>query len=105
MRGKVAVCQPPAEFEPNMGWALEDMIVYARVLDPDTFASEEYITEERIGNPNRILEAKQHLYTRLFFRIIDDNYNRPEKTDFDSYARRWRGKAKINKTVQQTANA
>lgn len=91
-RGQVWVdCRGPSDpqfFEPNDSWSYEEVRLYARLMDKDTFEPlliNKFPEESSIKdkNKNNIFEKKKQLMDLLFFRCIDPKYPYPSREEFD----------------------
>lgn len=109
-RGAVIESRPRADFEPDMGWKYEDMRVYARLTDssmslgPDDTAiakqvkaEVDVLAMENEWKPRKIevelkerakealRKAKQELYHRLYFRLVNPAYTLPTRAEYNEF--------------------
>jgi hypothetical protein len=92
-RGKVIYCREPQVFEPRRSWPLDDLIIYARLVDDVFFSKErlekDFPPEEALkGNQLAISQVKQRLWQHLFFLIIDPKRGLPPEAAFEGAKRR-----------------
>lgn len=80
--GKIAVCRPPSEFEPNDSWSHGEILVFAQMVDPQY----RWANVFKIGGkkPEEQEAAKTELLHALFFRICDENYALPPEDAFNA---------------------
>lgn len=105
----VARSRPPTNFEPDDSWALDDMIAYARCIDPrcKVTPSEkelrvlatagrgrkerlvELFGEVSFDSPEAVVEAaKDLMLRRIFFRVANPLYTLPTREEFLDYQTR-----------------
>ena len=113
MRPKVhqslARSRPPTNFEPDDGWRLDDMIAFAKCIDPRckftpsekelrALASPGRGRQERLvslfgeisfDSPEAVVDAaKDLMLRRLFFRVANPLYTLPSREEFMEYQTR-----------------
>lgn len=91
-RGRLIECRPPTDCDPNVSWELERLRVLAKIMEiPDEMLGqhEAELRARFAGNEEAqelgILQAKQDLMYVLFFRIIDERFWQPSKTELDAF--------------------
>lgn len=87
-KGKVRPCRAPGQFEPNVTWQLDDIRMYANIVDGKLFSLEALETTYKAeasyaGDKNAIAEAKLALLHALFFCLIDDAFSLPTREGFE----------------------
>ena len=109
-RGAVIRSRPRANFEPDMTWQYEDMRNYARLTDPSmdlgpddgaiALKVKAEIDEDarvNLWKPRKIevelkergkealRQAKQALYHRLYFRLVNPDYPLPSREEYNEF--------------------
>jgi hypothetical protein len=109
-RGAVIRSRERTAFEPDMSWQYNDMQNYARLVDPsmnvgpsdaelaktvkaevDLLAKEHEWTSRKIENELRergkeaLRRAKNELYQRLYFRLVNPDYPLPTRTEYNEF--------------------
>ena len=91
--GKLIGAQEPSDYEPNQSWPLDEVRLYATMMDGSTFVRSHELygdalgpTESELGDDDvEMGQARIELLHRLFFRLIDDRYPRISRSDFEDY--------------------
>ena len=109
-RGAVIVSRPRSDFEPDLTWSYEDMRNYARLTDPtmelgpeegklaqtvkeeiDQLAFENKWVPRKIAvelkerSKEALRKAKQELFHRLYFRLVNPDYPLPTRTEYSEF--------------------
>jgi hypothetical protein len=85
-RGKLLVCNEPGDCEPNDSWSLDEIRQYALFVDSVTFSQAEHIGPSEAdlkADPAAVLEAKELLLRKVFFRVVDPKYSKPTRSQWD----------------------
>jgi hypothetical protein len=89
-KGRVITCRAPSDFEPNSTWDLDDVRVYAHLVDPHTF--DKKLMQETFkskgglhGQHQKIEETKRNLLRHLFFWLVHPRYALPNEPGFNKY--------------------
>lgn len=91
MRGTILPARPPVLFEPNETWPLDDVRLYAGLMDPHSFAAfldktksvNAILSEaEYKGDGVRIDDARRRMLNALFFRLVDSRYPLVDEREF-----------------------
>lgn len=90
VKGAVIVSREPAEFEPKMEWELDDIRAYFKLIDPTASVgdNEEFVTKgitDKAKRDQAVLEAKQGLLHRLYYRLVNPKYRLPTRAEFREY--------------------
>ena len=108
--GAVIASRPRSDFEPDMTWPYEDMRNYARLTDPsmdigpddariinDVKAEVDILARDNAWKPRKIeielkergkealRSAKQALFHRLYFRLVNTDYKLPTRSEFNEF--------------------
>lgn len=70
-------CRGPSDFEPNESWPIDEMLLYAEIMDSKTN------WKKHIPKNGEDHDKKLSLYRALFFRLIDDTYNLVDRAYFN----------------------
>lgn len=96
MQRSIVTCREPQPFEPNESWTLDEVRLYAILVDAEGIGA---VTNGGVpteasfkGDQEGIDAAKQTLLQVLFFRIIDDAWVLPTQLEFQQEA----AKAKVS---------
>jgi hypothetical protein len=83
-QGRVMLCRGVTEFEPNMSWRLDDIRIYAYLVDKKIDIIGEFKAEELHPKTNiySTEETKQALMRMLFFRLVDERFPLPTREEF-----------------------
>jgi hypothetical protein len=109
-RGAVIRSRPRSDFEPDMTWQYEDMRNYARLVDPtmdigpddagiaravkaevDKLAFDEKWKPKKIEvelrerSKEALRKAKQELFHRLYFRLVNPDYRLPTRAEYSEF--------------------
>ena len=85
-QGSLVQCAPPGEFEPNDTWPLNDIRVYAQLLDKEGLSDKSVgISHEKSYDKNQTAldDAKHKLLQWMHFRLCDNNYRPPTREEYD----------------------
>lgn len=77
-QGSLVQCRAPTDFEPNMSWTLDEMLLYAELMDDAT------PWKRFIPNKGDEHDKKLALHKVLFFRLIDETYNTLDRAFFQN---------------------
>lgn len=86
--GKLQHCREPQPWEASPSWDLDDLVIYAHLVDPRFFTRERIAAHKwassRCEDQTEERSAKKELWSYLFFRIVDRNYGLPSKQVFEN---------------------
>ena len=87
-QGNIRICRGPSEFEPNPTWSLNDMLLYANMVDEGFFTKEKIAHEfgdekQWEGKPDELHNHIVKLWQFLFHRLVDDEYALPSQAAFE----------------------
>jgi hypothetical protein len=108
IRGQVGQCRAPGEFEPNETWALDDVRLYAGLLDFHAFRPyldsklETCIKPESAfgGNKSRVAEERKKLLDLIFFKVINEEITLPDPREFAQKKAKYLAARAKNKTEE-----
>jgi len=86
--GRVQRCRPPADFEPSTQWSIQDLYIYANMLDAayfnkDTLRTRFHAEENLSGKLSQLEEVKLDLLHYIKYRLLDDQFNPPTREGFE----------------------
>lgn len=90
-RGRIGISRPKSTFEPDMGWALDDMRCYLTMLDRNAVVGpKESVVKEQAAATGQdvndsVREAKILCMKRLHHRVAKRDYRLISKAEFDTF--------------------
>lgn len=114
-RGAVMLCRAPSQFEPDIGWELDDMRAYLRLTDPTadlgpdeatiaqnakktvealeegaktsgkTYTESDKKTDLKHQIQEGIRQAKNSCLITLFYKLVDPAYRLPTRAEFNEF--------------------
>lgn len=81
LKNSLVFCREPSAWEPNETWQLDEIQVFAELLDEQTQWG------KFVKNKGDEREQKLSLLNALFFRLIDDRFLAPPKTYYEKVLR------------------
>ena len=77
-QGSIQVCRGPGDFEPNMSWNLDEMLLYAELLDGSA------PWKRFVPAKGEEHDKKLALFKALFFRLTDERYEYVDRAYFQN---------------------
>lgn len=76
-RGSLIECRGPSDFEPNESWPLEDMLLYASMVDKQA-------NWKKFAKGEDDHEKKLNLYRAVFNRLVDERFQPVPRMAFEA---------------------
>lgn len=93
-RGIMTLCRAPTDFEPTMGWDLDDVIIYGMMMEPLFHTMYSVRSKSDLKQDPVAIEAEtRRLLDLVFYYVVDPKYNLPTKTKFEAFKKRKIGEA------------